>query len=79
MNGFPYGDFHEPVVKHKVYQPTWYEPARWKYTLQLAEILNQLLLPGVEGSISTLPIAWPSKVGEPLADDLLRSAAAHFS
>ncbi|MBC7855935.1 MAG: metabolite traffic protein EboE [Pirellulaceae bacterium] len=78
MNGFPYGDFHEQVVKHKVYQPTWYEPARLDYTLQLAEILDQLLLPGVEGSISTLPIAWPSKLGEPLADDLLRSAAANL-
>ncbi len=78
MNGFPYGDFHEPVVKHKVYQPTWYEPTRLDYTLQLAEILNELLPPGVEGSISTLPVAWPAKLGEPLADDLLRSAASNL-
>ena len=78
MNGFPYGDFHEPVVKHKVYQPTWYEPARLDYTLQLAEILNQLLLPGVEGSISTLPIAWPSKLRVPLERALIQSAAAHL-
>ncbi|MGI8978406.1 MAG: metabolite traffic protein EboE [Pirellulaceae bacterium] len=75
MNGFPYGDFHESVVKHKVYQPTWYEPARLAYTLQLAEILDQLLPPGVEGSISTLPIAWPAKLGEPLAGGLLQLAA----
>jgi hypothetical protein len=78
MNGFPYGDFHEPVVKHKVYQPTWYEPARLEYTLQLAEILNQLLPPGVEGSISTLPIAWPAKLGEPLEQTLLQAAAVNL-
>ena len=78
MNGFPYGDFHEPVVKHKVYQPTWYERPRLDYTLQLAEILDQLLPSGVEGSISTLPIAWPSKLGEPLNDSLLESAAANL-
>lgn len=76
MNGFPYGDFHEPVVKHKVYQPTWYEQARLDYSVQLAEILNELLPAGVEGSISTLPIAWPAKLGEPLSDDLLQAAAA---
>ncbi len=78
MNGFPYGDFHEPVVKHKVYRPTWYEPARLEYTLQLAEILDQLLPSGVEGSISTLPIAWPVKLGEPLESARLESAAANL-
>jgi hypothetical protein len=78
MNGFPYGDFHESVVKHKVYQPTWYEQPRLDYTVQLAEILNELLPPGVEGSISTLPIAWPAKFGEPLSDDLLQAAAANL-
>ncbi|MCE9526412.1 MAG: metabolite traffic protein EboE [Planctomycetales bacterium] len=78
MNGFPYGDFHEPVVKHKVYRPTWYEPARLEYTLQLAEILDQLLPPGVEGSISTLPIAWPKKLGEPLEESLLQAAAVNL-
>jgi len=78
MNGFPYGDFHEPVVKHKVYQPTWYEPARLEYTLQLAEILDQLLPQGVEGSISTLPIAWPSKLRAPLEEALSQAAATNL-
>ena len=78
MNGFPYGDFHEPVVKHKVYQPTWYEQPRLDYTLQLAEILHQLLPTGVEGSISTLPIAWPTRIGKPLDASLLQSAAANL-
>ena len=57
-NGFPYGDFHEPVVKHRVYQPDWAHSDRLGYTLNLAVILAELTLPGGEASISTLPIGW---------------------
>src|SRR5262249_30448605 len=58
LNGFPHGDFHQKVVKHRVYEPTWYDPARLDYTLDLITIHDALLPPGMEGSISTLPIAW---------------------
>jgi hypothetical protein len=58
LNGFPHGDFHQRVVKHRVYQPTWWEPARLEYTLDLITILDGILPPGMEGSISTLPICW---------------------
>ena len=58
LNGFPYGDFHEPVVKRRVYQPTWFESSRLEYTLDLITILDALLPRGMEGSISTLPLAW---------------------
>lgn len=58
LNGFPYGNFHQAVVKHRVYEPTWYQPERLEYTLDLIEILDRILPPGVEGSISTLPICW---------------------
>ena len=60
FNGFPYGDFHQPVVKHKVYRPTWADASRLDYTLQLADIQSQLLPEGSAGSISTLPLAWPT-------------------
>lgn len=62
INGFPYDNFHQPVVKHRVYLPTWWQPERLLYTQQLAEILVQLL-PDDEpfGSISTLPIGWRSQ------------------
>lgn len=65
LNGFPHGDFHQAVVKHRVYEPTWAEPARLDYTLDLIAILDALLPPEVEGTISTLPIAW----GTPPPDD----------
>ncbi len=72
FNGFPYGDFHEPVVKHRVYLPTWMEESRRDYTLQLAELQHALLPEGISGSISTLPIGW----GKPgLTDDQFRQAA----
>jgi hypothetical protein len=58
FNGFPYGDFHQRVVKHQVYHPTWFHPDRLQYTLDLIEIQHGLLLEGMSGSISTLPIAW---------------------
>ena len=68
INGFPYGDFHQAVVKHQVYQPTWREPARLEFTLNLAAIQHQLLPPGLEGSISTLPLQWGDP--PPTADEL---------
>ncbi|WP_158372091.1 metabolite traffic protein EboE [Cellulosimicrobium cellulans] len=58
LNAFPYGGFHAEVVKHAVYSPTWAEPARAAYTLACAEVLADLLPDGVDGSISTLPLAW---------------------
>jgi len=75
LNGFPYGDFHQTVVKHRVYHPTWYENDRLEYTLNLIDILDQILPSGLEGSISTLPIGWGQP--EPSGKDL-KLAAAQF-
>jgi len=61
FNGFPYGDFHAPVVKHKVYQPDWTDPKRLDYTVGLANILASLTDQGAHASISTLPLGWPEK------------------
>ena len=74
FNGFPYGDFHQPVVKHAVYEPDWTTPRRLSYTLDLARVLAALLVDkdaAEEGSISTLPIGWPrgdGSDGERLAE-----------
>lgn len=58
FNGFPYGNFHEPVVKHRVYKPAWWQPERRQYTSKLIGILDMLLPEGRTGSISTLPLGW---------------------
>ncbi|MBX2851335.1 MAG: metabolite traffic protein EboE [Phycisphaeraceae bacterium] len=76
-NGFPYGDFHEPTVKTKVYQPDWTTPERYDYTLTLARVLAELLPEGAEGSISTLPLGWPAHSGGTDQDlHRVKSAAA---
>jgi len=59
LNGFPYRGFHDPVVKYAVYRPDWTEGTRLDHTLDLARILGELMPDdAVEGTISTLPIAW---------------------
>lgn len=60
INGFPHGDFHRQVVKHRVYRPRWSDLARLNYTRDLIHILADLLPEDGEGSISTLPIGWTS-------------------
>lgn len=60
LNAFPYGGFHNEVVKTDVYSPTWAQRERLQYTLQCANVLAALLPDGVPGSISTLPLAWRS-------------------
>jgi len=77
VNGFPYGNFHENVVKTKVYQPNWTTPERYNYTLTLAKVLAELLPEGGEGSISTLPLGWPGLTGDSDHDlHRVKSAAA---
>ena len=55
INGFPFGRFHGTTVKEKVYSPDWTSPMRLEYTNRLFDLLAQLLPPGVEGSVSTVP------------------------
>ncbi|HWK99728.1 MAG TPA: metabolite traffic protein EboE [Parapedobacter sp.] len=58
MNGFPFGDFHENVVKAHVHAPDWTTPERLRYTKRLCDILVQLLPEGLDGGISTSPLAY---------------------
>ena len=60
FNGFPYGNFHQAVVKHNVYLPTWAETTRLDYTVQLAKLQIELLPSAQTSTISTVPIGWPT-------------------
>ncbi|HEY5949020.1 MAG TPA: metabolite traffic protein EboE [Kofleriaceae bacterium] len=69
LNGFPYGGFHAPRVKERVFEPTWADHARVAYTIDLAAILAELLPDDVAaGSISTVPLG-PATVDRQLARD----------
>lgn len=73
INGFPYGPFHGRPVKEAVYLPDWLDPERLRYTNQLADILAALLPDGVDGTISTVPGAFASRVTS--SADVARMAA----
>jgi len=76
LNGFPFGDFHQPTVKHDVYLPMWGDEERTRYTQDLISILDGILPSGMEGSISTLPVAWGNQ-SDP--DKVLRQAASELT
>jgi hypothetical protein len=73
INGFPFGRFHGEVVKEDVYVPDWTQPERLNYTRRLFELLNRLLPPGVEGSVSTLPGTFKGFVRERSQEDAIRA------
>lgn len=58
MNGFPYGGFHNTVVKDQVHAPDWLSGDRVAYTIRLAQILASILPEGVDGGISTSPLSY---------------------
>ncbi|HET6990568.1 MAG TPA: xylose isomerase, partial [Bacteroidia bacterium] len=39
MNGFPFGSFHNAVVKDEVYKPDWSTRLRMEYTLDLINVM----------------------------------------
>ncbi|SOD92786.1 metabolite traffic protein EboE [Spirosoma fluviale] len=63
MNGFPFGGFHDTVVKDQVHTPDWTTEARVEYTKRLFRILS-VLLPvdelgnGIQGGVSTSPLSY---------------------
>ena len=74
FNGFPYGNFHQDVVKRDVYLPTWFECERLTYTQSLVDLITAFSS-SQELSISTLPIGWGNP---PVKASDLRLAASHL-
>lgn len=58
VNAFPFAGFHEPVVKHRVYQPDWSDARRRSYTEGIIQCLRDHPRPPSEFSISTIPLGW---------------------
>lgn len=77
INGFPYGSFHQTRVKEAVYRPDWLEAPRARYSESLARLLAALLPDGVDGSVSTVPIAYAPRMNG--APDDARAAEALVS
>jgi hypothetical protein len=59
MNGFPYGNFHNTVVKENVHKPDWTTQERTAYTIRLFDLLVKLIPNDLqEGGISTSPLSY---------------------
>ncbi|MEU4497851.1 metabolite traffic protein EboE [Streptomyces sp. NPDC023998] len=69
LNGFPYEGFGAEQVKYRVYKPDWTDPERLAHTTDLARLLAALLPDDVtDGTVSTLPLAWRTPVGDAAAE-----------
>ncbi len=81
LNAFPFGDFHEAVVKQAVYRPDWAQEERLHYTRVCADVVAMLVEAGAVVPISTLPLGYRAP-GEPepdlrlMARNLARCASA---
>ncbi|MBE7210659.1 MAG: metabolite traffic protein EboE [Gluconacetobacter diazotrophicus] len=78
INGFPYGTFHGAPVKESVYRPDWTDPARLAYTCRLFDLLGELLPPGVEGSVSTLPGSFKEFIAPAATEGAVQQIYAHL-
>jgi hypothetical protein len=76
INGFPFGRFHGTRVKEQVYRPDWSTRERLDFTMALFDLLAELVEPGGEGSVSTLPLSF--KAFGSTADEV-RAMRAHLS
>ena len=81
LNVFPFGDFHQEVVKTAVYEPDWEREERLLYTRACAEVGAQLLQPGDVLPMSTLPLGYRGPGDAPaderkMARNLARAASA---
>ena len=80
INGFPYGGFHDEVVKDKVHKPDWTKTERVDYTLRLCTILAELLPEGIDGGISTSPLSYKLwfNDNEYLLENTFEKGTSHF-
>ncbi|MCA8974589.1 MAG: metabolite traffic protein EboE [Planctomycetes bacterium] len=81
MNVFPFGNFHDEVVKTAVYAPDWGSEERLHYTRLCAELAAGLAPTGATVPLSTLPLGYRGPGEEPadlrrMARNLARCASA---
>lgn len=73
-NAFPYGPFKGRRVKEQVYEPDWSSEERLEYTKNVADVLADLAVDGIEPSIQTAPLGFKPNVTGP---DVVASYAEH--
>jgi sugar phosphate isomerase/epimerase len=74
VNAFPYGPFKGQIVKEQVYEPDWRSEERTRYTVDVAEILADVVDEHTSPSIQTAPLGFKPRVTGP---DVVSSYTAH--
>ena len=74
VNAFPYGDFKGRLVKEQVYEPDWRSEERTRYTIDVADVLADVVEEGVSPSIQTAPLGFKPRVTGP---DVVASYTEH--
>ncbi len=62
VNAFPYGPFKNQIVKEQVYEPDWRSEERTRYTIDVAEVLADVVPEGVSPSIQSAPLGFKPRV-----------------
>jgi hypothetical protein len=74
VNAFPYGPFKGRVVKEQVYEPDWRSEERTRYTIDVADVLANVVEEGTAPSIQTSPLGFKPNVTGP---DVIESYTEH--
>lgn len=79
MNGFPFGNFHNAIVKDEVYKPDWTTNLRMEYTLDLINVLAELIPENSEAGISTSPLSFKPWIKDAKQlDFIMKSSCEHL-
>src|ERR1041385_2393600 len=82
VNAFPYGPFKNAVVKERVYEPDWRSEERTQYTINVAEILADVVPTSIQPSIQSAPLGFkPNVTGKAVIDsytELVMVVASHL-
>jgi hypothetical protein len=65
VNAFPYGPFKGRIVKEQVYEPDWRSEERTQYTIDVADVLADVVPEDVSPSIQTAPLGFKPRVTGP--------------
>jgi hypothetical protein len=80
VNAFPYGPFKNQIVKEQVYEPDWRSEERTQYTINVADVLADVVPANISPSIQSAPLGFKPRVTGPdvvasFTDHVLRVAA----
>ncbi len=74
VNCFPYGPFKGVRVKEQVYEPDWRSEERTQYTINVADVLADVVDEGTAPSMQTAPLGFKPNVSGP---DVVESYTEH--